>query len=79
MGREKASVLLSGRTLLQRTIDAVEQIEGLAEVVLVLAPLQDKPSIECRAPLVISRDEAEGDGPLAGMVRGIGAATPPMR
>ena len=78
MGREKASVLLSGRTLLQRTIDAFEPVGGLAQVILVLAPQQDEPGVECRVPLVIARDEVEGEGPLAGMARGMGAAPSPV-
>jgi len=77
MGREKASVPLAGRTLLQRTIDAVEQIVGLSEIVLVLAPEQGAPDVECHVPLVIVRDEAEGEGPLAGMARGIAVAASP--
>ena len=78
MGREKASVPLSGRTLLQRTIDAVAEFERVAEVVLVLAPEQAAPEVECRVPLLIARDEVEGKGPLAGMARGFAAATSPV-
>ncbi len=78
MGREKATVPLAGRTLLQRTIDAVEQVRGLAEVILVLAPEQAEPQVECRVPLVIARDEIEGEGPLAGLARGLAAAVSPV-
>jgi molybdopterin-guanine dinucleotide biosynthesis protein A len=69
---------LRGRTLLARTLDAVMQVAGLAEVVLVLAPEQDVPSVECDVTLLIARDRIEGEGPLVGIAAGLAMARSPV-
>ena len=78
MGREKASLLLAGRTLLQRTLDAVIRVPAVREVVLVLAPSQALPSLLCDVPLTVVRDRVEGDGPLAAIRTGLAAARAPI-
>lgn len=73
MGRDKASLVLRGRTLLDRTLAALGQLPDLAEVVLVLAPEQAAPAFTSAAPVTIVRDRVEGAGPLPAIALGLGA------
>lgn len=76
MGVDKASLVLNGRTLLQRTVDAVSEVAG--EIVVVVAPGQRLPPVECRRPLRTVEDPVEGHGPLVGIAVGLGSVTAPV-
>ncbi|MGE0226962.1 MAG: molybdenum cofactor guanylyltransferase [Dehalococcoidia bacterium] len=71
MGRDKAAIVLAGRTLLQRAIDAVEDV--VDEVVIVGAPGRALPAVASRRPLRLVSDHVEGAGPLAGLLSGLAA------
>lgn len=72
MGRDKASVVLAGRTLLQRVVDAVATV--VDEVIVVGAPGRDLPVVECARPLRLVSDPVEAQGPLAGLIAGLEAS-----
>ena len=74
MGRDKASLVLRGRTLLDRTLEALYQLPDLVEVILVLAPGQQAPPFAGAVPGVIVRDRLEGGGPLPAIALGLEAA-----
>ncbi len=76
MGRDKASLVLDGATLLARTVAALEAVAG--EVVIVRAPGQALPLVQPRGSLVIVEDPVEGEGPLFGMATGLAAASAPV-
>ncbi len=71
MGRDKASLVLGGRTLLQRVVDAVGVIAS--EVVVVGAPGRDLPAVVSPRALLLVADSVEGQGPLAGIIAGLDA------
>jgi molybdopterin-guanine dinucleotide biosynthesis protein A len=75
MGRDKAAVVLGGRALLQRAVDAVSEVAD--QVILVGAPRRALPAVTSAKPLVTVRDRTEGEGPLAGIVAGLEAAEAP--
>jgi molybdopterin-guanine dinucleotide biosynthesis protein A len=71
LGRDKASEVLRGRSLLQRAVDA---IEGLVdECVVVVAAGQKLPSIETTLPLRVVEDTYARIGPLGGIFTGLEA------
>ena len=73
LGRDKASELLLGVSLLQRV---VTQIEGLAgEIVIVHAAGQALPQIETSASLRVVEDVYADSGPLGGIFSGLSAIT----
>ncbi len=76
MGSDKASLVLRGRTLLQRTVD----VAALAadEIVVVRAPGQELPQLASRLPLSIVEDPVEGEGPLIGIAAGLRASVAPV-
>lgn len=76
MGREKAALVLGGSTLLERTVAALDAVAD--EIVIVRAPGQGLPLVRSAGSLTIVADPVEGDGPLAGIVRGLDAATAPV-
>lgn len=76
MGRDKAAVVLGGRTLLQRTVDAAAAVAGT--VVVVGAPGRRLPPIETARPLTAVTDAVEGQGPLAGIIEGLEAVEAPV-
>ena len=76
MGRDKAGVVLGGRTLLQRAVDATAGVA--TRVVIVGAPGRALPEVACARPLVFVTDPVEGEGPLAGIVTGLEAAGAPV-
>lgn len=71
MGRDKAAIVLAGRTLLQRAVDAVEDL--VDEIVLVGAPGRALPPVASDRPLRAVSDPVEGEGPLAGLLAGLAA------
>jgi molybdopterin-guanine dinucleotide biosynthesis protein A len=71
MGRDKAAIVLGGRTLLQRAIDAVEGV--VDEIVVVGAPGRPLPPVTSSRPLWLVNDPVEGEGPLAGLLAGLAA------
>lgn len=76
MGREKASLVLGGETLLQRTVSALSAVAG--EIVIVRAPGAALPAVEARCPVRYADDPVEGEGPLVGMAAGLEAARAPI-
>ncbi|MCK9487134.1 MAG: molybdenum cofactor guanylyltransferase [Dehalococcoidia bacterium] len=76
MGQDKASLVMDGATLLQRTVSALEAVAD--EVVIVRAPGQSLPLVQPRGSLVVVEDAVEGEGPLYGMGTGLHAASAPV-
>lgn len=76
MGHDKASLIVGGRTLLQRTVDTV----GVAadEIVIVQAPGQQLPQIVTQLPIRCVEDTVERQGPLVGIATGLRAAVAPV-
>lgn len=73
LGRDKASEMLLGRTLLQHVIDRVAPL--VTEVIVVRAPGQSLPDIAAAAPVRIVDDAYPGTGPLGGICTGLAAAS----
>ena len=75
-GSDKASTVVSGRTLLEWVLLALAP--ACDTVVVVRAPGQALPRVECARPIVIVDDLYEEKGPLAGLVSGFGAVRTPL-
>jgi molybdopterin-guanine dinucleotide biosynthesis protein A len=73
MGRDKASLVFDGSTLLQRTAEALARV--VDEVVVVRAPGQQLPAMELDVPVVEAEDPVEGEGPLVGIAAGLRATS----
>jgi molybdopterin-guanine dinucleotide biosynthesis protein A len=73
MGQDKAALVLAGRTLLQRAVDALVAA-GASEIVLVGAPGRPLTDVDAPVPVRLTRDAVEGDGPLRGILAGLEAA-----
>ena len=73
LGRDKASEMLLGRTLLQHVIDRVAPL--VAEVIVVRAPGQLLPDFVATTPLRIVDDAYPETGPLGGICTGLEAAS----
>jgi molybdopterin-guanine dinucleotide biosynthesis protein A len=69
LGRDKASEVLEGRTLLQRAIDAVEGLA--ASLVIVKAGGQHLPGLRSFAPISTVEDAYANAGPLGGIYTGL--------
>lgn len=76
MGRDKAALVLGGRTLLQRAVDAASA--AAAAVVVVGAPGRELPQLTSTVALTLVTDADEGLGPLAGIVAGLEAVRTPI-
>lgn len=76
MGVDKASLMLEGRTLLQRTVDVLDEVAD--EIVVVAASGQELPQLESARPLSVVEDAIEGQGPLVGIAAGLEAMTAPV-
>ena len=76
MGVDKASLVIDGRTMLQRTVDALEGV--VDEIVVVLAPGQAQDEVQSSHPVRFVEDPVEGEGPLVGIAAGLGAAQAPV-
>jgi molybdenum cofactor guanylyltransferase len=68
MGRDKATAVFGGKTLVEQTVSAVSQ--RCAPVFVIAAPGQALPTLEAD----ILRDEVRGVGPLLATGRGLRAA-----
>jgi molybdopterin-guanine dinucleotide biosynthesis protein A len=74
MRRDKAALVVGGRTLLQRAVDALVEA-GACELVLVGAPDRALPGVTARVPVLEVSDALPGEGPLRGLEAGLEAAT----
>jgi molybdopterin-guanine dinucleotide biosynthesis protein A len=72
LGRDKASEMLLGRTLLQHVVDRVSPL--VEEVIIVRAPGQSLPGIPAATPVRIVEDAYPDTGPLGGICTGLAAA-----
>ncbi len=70
MGRDKATLEVGGRTLVQRAVDALVAA-GAIEVVLVGAPHGVLPEVTSTVAVLEARDSTAHDGPLQGIVAGL--------
>ncbi len=70
MGRDKATLEVDGRTMVQRAVDALVAA-GVSEIVLVGPPSGDLPPVAAAVPVEQHRDEVEGEGPLRGILAGL--------
>jgi molybdopterin-guanine dinucleotide biosynthesis protein A len=73
MGVDKASLVLGGTTMLQRSADRLSP--SVDELVVVGAPGRVLPDVSTRLPLRIVEDPVEGEGPLVGIAAGLAACT----
>ena len=71
MGSDKASLLLDGVSMLQRSIDRLGSV--VDELVLVGAPGRPLPSVATGLPTELVEDPVEGEGPLVGIAAGLEA------
>jgi molybdenum cofactor guanylyltransferase len=75
LGRDKASEMLRGRSLLQRVID---RLDGLAdEYVVVKAASQELPPVFASRPITVVEDLHPGAGPLGGVYTGLSSMDTP--
>lgn len=77
MGREKSTLILGGRTLLQRAVDALVAAR-VSEIVVVGAPGRTLPTIDAPVPVRRTDDAVEGEGPLQGILAGLEVARSPV-
>ncbi len=73
MGSDKASLVLDGRTLLQRTVDVLSAVA--TEIVVVRAAGQQLPALTSRSPITVVEDPVEDQGPLIGIAVGLRASS----
>ena len=76
MGVAKVSLVLDGRTLLQRTVDALSAVAD--EIVVARAPGQRLPPLQSPRPMRTVQDAVAGEGPLVGIAAGLRAALAPV-
>lgn len=76
MGRDKASIVFDGETLLQRTVRALAVVAD--EIIVVRAPGARLPAIDAPCPVVDVEDPVGGEGPLVGMAAGLAAVRAPV-
>ena len=75
-GRDKATAVVGGRTLLQRIVDTVTPLAG--ELVIVGARGGASPVVESATPLKVVEDVREGAGALGGLYSGLLSAGHPQ-
>ncbi len=75
MGTDKATLLLDGVTMLQRSVDRLTP--AVEELVLVAAPGRPLPEVTTDHPLRVVEDPVEGEGPLVGIAAGLEACRAP--
>src|SRR4051794_7134934 len=71
LGRDKASEILLGRTMVQRAVDRVAAL--VHEVTIVRAPQQILPDTMTDVPIQVVEDAYPGSGPLGGIYTGLRA------
>lgn len=76
MGRDKATMELAGRMLIERAISLMDSV--VDQVVVVRAPGQSFPLVPVRGRMTVVEDPVEGQGPLVGMAVGLQAAETPV-
>jgi len=76
MGHDKASMILDGQSLLQRTVTALAAV--VEEIVVVRAPGAVLPAADAACPVLHTEDPIEGEGPLVGIARGLEVARAPL-
>ena len=76
MGRDKCALDVGGRTLIQRVVDALDEVAG--EIIVVHAPERPPPELRSRTPLRLVPDRFEDAGPLVAIVAGLEAASAPV-
>ena len=76
MGRDKCALEVGGRTLIQRVVDALDEVAG--EIIVVHAPGRPPPDVESRLPLRLVADPFEDAGPLVAIAAGLEAASAPV-
>jgi molybdopterin-guanine dinucleotide biosynthesis protein A len=69
LGRDKASEIVGGRTLVERVVHSLAQVAG--EIILVQAP--DQPDYSLTIPVKFVRDSQPDLGPLMGLDAGLRA------
>lgn len=69
MGVDKASLILDGTTMLQRSVDRLRL--AVDEIVLVAAPGRPLPDVVTDHSIEVVEDPVEGEGPLVGIAAGL--------
>lgn len=72
LGRQKSLELVAGRTLLERALTALAQVT--ADIIIVIAPGQDRSSIPRYVPARIVEDVLPDRGPVAALYTGLVSA-----
>lgn len=72
-GDDKLAAIHRGIPLLHHAVLRLGEV--CAEVIIILAPEQPEPALPIGVPARFVRDAREGEGPLAGLSRGLEAAT----
>ena len=76
MGSDKCALEVGGRTLIQRVVDALDEVAS--EIIVVHAPGQPPPEVRSSLPLRLVADPFEDAGPLVAIAEGIEAASAPV-
>ena len=76
MGSDKCALEIEGRTLLQRVVDALDEV--VDEVVVVGAPGGPQPELHSRVAGRCTTDAFEGGGPLVAIAAGLEAVRAPV-
>jgi len=69
IGGRKPERTLGGRSLLQRSIDALQQVTP--RIMVSIAPGQEHPEIDARVPVILCEDLLPSRGPLTGIYTGL--------
>ncbi len=76
MGRDKASLLVDGETLLQHSVRALAAVAD--EIVVVHAPGTPRRALDAPCPVREVDDPVAGEGPLVGIATGLREARAPL-
>ena len=76
MGRDKCAIVLDGRTLLQRVVDALDG--AVDELLVVGSPGRSPLEVHSTRPLRALADPEPHGGPLVGIATGLAATTAPV-
>jgi len=72
-GSDKAAAMLAGGPLIQHV--AARMAQACSELVVVRAPDQEQPLLLVEVPVLAAQDSVMDQGPLAGVIAGLEAAT----